>query len=180
LLRVPGLLSLTRIPLAAGFPLTIEHPRWSIALLVVAGLTDVADGWYARRFGQATPTGAILDGVMDKLFVVAVVITLVASKDLSIAEALLLGTRDLGEIGIALAWIRKSSEPHRSFLPTANWAGKLATFTQFVAVVAVLLGTAHRMTWIGAAAACGVLAAITYAVRERESDRDRAQDVRDS
>ncbi len=166
LLRVPGLLSLTRIPLAAGFPLTIEHPRWSIALLVVAGLTDVADGWYARRFGQATPTGAILDGVMDKLFVVAVVITLVASKDLSIAEALLLGTRDLG--------------PHRSFLPTANWAGKLATFTQFVAVVAVLLGTAHRMTWIGAAAACGVLAAITYAVRERESDRDRAQDVRDS
>jgi phosphatidylglycerophosphate synthase len=173
LLRVPGLLSLTRIPLAVAFAFTVERPGWSIALLVLAGLTDVADGWYARRFGEATPTGAVLDGVMDKFFVLAVVVTLVVAKDLTIVEALLLSTRDLGEIGIALAWIRKSGGRERSFLPAANRAGKLATFLQFAAVVAVLLGTPYRMAWIGTAAACGAVAAVTYAVRESRSDRLR-------
>ncbi len=138
----------------------------------MAGLTDIADGWYARRFGEATPTGAILDAIMDKLFVLAVVITLLVSKQLSLFEALLLGTRDLGEIGIAFSWILRSGERPHSSHPAANKAGKLATFMQFAAVVALLLGSTYRAAWIGTAAVCGALAAVSYALRDRRAARD--------
>ena len=59
LLLVPGLLSLARVPLACVFPFVIGWPLIALAVLLVAGFTDVADGWYARRFDQATSTGAV-------------------------------------------------------------------------------------------------------------------------
>ena len=47
--RIPGLLSLSRIPLAALFILLTANPPAAIAVLFLAALTDVADGWFARR-----------------------------------------------------------------------------------------------------------------------------------
>src|SRR5687767_2677043 len=97
LIRVPGLLSLSRLPLAAVFPLTVGHPWWSLGVLAAAGISDLLDGWYARRFHQVSVTGAALDGFTDKVFIIAVVISLLVSGSLSPVETLLLGTRDMGE-----------------------------------------------------------------------------------
>jgi phosphatidylglycerophosphate synthase len=52
----------------------LEVRRWPLLLLIaVIGGTDILDGWLARRFGLATPTGAVLDAVADKLATVAAV-----------------------------------------------------------------------------------------------------------
>jgi CDP-diacylglycerol--glycerol-3-phosphate 3-phosphatidyltransferase/cardiolipin synthase len=61
LVRVPGLLTLMRVPLAAAFPFVLGRPLVALGVLAAAGLSDVLDGWYARRFGQVTPTGTALD-----------------------------------------------------------------------------------------------------------------------
>jgi phosphatidylglycerophosphate synthase len=73
LLRVPSLLSLARLPLAAAFVLLVDRPPVLVLVLVAAGVTDVLDGWYARRFDQVTATGAVVDPITDKLFVLTVV-----------------------------------------------------------------------------------------------------------
>ncbi|MDF2694348.1 MAG: hypothetical protein K0S65_2731 [Labilithrix sp.] len=127
LVRVPGLLSLARLPLAALFPLTLGRPGWGIGLLALAGATDLLDGWYARHFHQQTSTGALVDGATDKVFVITVVASLVASGAMSVSETVLLCTRDLGElaIGLRLAADRRRHRPAR--VPTANTGGKLAT-----------------------------------------------------
>lgn len=148
--------------LAALFPLTIGHPAWSLSALAIAGATDVADGWYARRFHQQSETGAVLDAFTDKVFVLAVVVSLVATRSMSLAEALLLGTRDFGELALVAVLAiggrrRQLAAPHSS-----NIGGKLATTLQYAAVIAIILHRPERALWIGAAAIAGVLASISY------------------
>ena len=96
LMRVPGLLSLSRMPLATAFPFAVIRPVLAFCILIGAGLTDVLDGWYARRFHQVTATGAVLDAVTDKLFVLTVAITLVVTGQLTASSVLLLSTREIG------------------------------------------------------------------------------------
>jgi phosphatidylglycerophosphate synthase len=163
--RVPGLLSLARIPLGVAFPFVVDRPVLAMTVLAASAVTDVADGWYARRFGQETAMGRILDPITDKAFVTMVVGTMLLSKRLSVVEALLLGTRELCEL-VLLAWWaiagRKRSRPAYG----ANRLGKIATVTQFIAVVAVLSGTTQHLLWIAPGALFGVLAGWSYARRE--------------
>jgi CDP-diacylglycerol--glycerol-3-phosphate 3-phosphatidyltransferase/cardiolipin synthase len=166
LIKVPGLLSLARLPLAALFPFTVEHPVWAVGVLGAGAATDILDGWYARRFGEETPTGALLDGVMDKVFVLGVAATLVTFGRLSLLETLLLGTRELGEVALLFYWAAVWRARRRPVRRAANRIGKLATAMQFSTVTAVLVGTSHRELWIIVTALCGAAAAVTYGVRE--------------
>src|SRR5436190_18765797 len=49
---------------------------WALAIFVLAGLTDVLDGIIARRFGQKTSIGAVLDPLADKLLMTASILLL--------------------------------------------------------------------------------------------------------
>jgi cardiolipin synthase (CMP-forming) len=162
--RVPGLLSLARVPLAALFPFA-ETPTVAFAILVVAGVTDVLDGWYARRFGQVTPTGAVLDPITDKLFVAVVVATLVLRGRLELLLVPLLGMRELAELPLVL-WIVGSTHARRTRTEkaSANLPGKLATALQFLSVSFALfgLGAASVRVACMATAVVGAVAAVLY------------------
>jgi CDP-diacylglycerol--glycerol-3-phosphate 3-phosphatidyltransferase len=162
----PGLLSLARAPLAFAFPFVVERTAWALAVIVLAGVTDVLDGWCARRFGQATPTGAALDPITDKLFVLTVAITLVASGHFSLVAVLLLSTREVLELPLVVWFaLSPSARSARAEKPMANALGKLATVLQFAAVFSTLLGWSITGVWIGATAVVGVFAALSYWLR---------------
>ena len=162
----PGLLSLARVPLAFAFPFVVEDSSWALAVLVAAGVTDVLDGYCARRFGQVTPTGAALDPVTDKLFVLTVAVTLVRSGHFTLLSVLLLSTRELLELPLVV-WFAASpgARSARAEKPSANVFGKLATVLQFTAVIWTLFGWSVAELAIGATAVIGVLAALSYWVR---------------
>jgi len=67
---VPNLLSLSRIALiyltAALF--LLGQPFWALGIGILAGITDYLDGYVARRTGQVTELGAILDRLSDLIF----------------------------------------------------------------------------------------------------------------
>jgi cardiolipin synthase (CMP-forming) len=160
---VPGLLSLARVPLALAFPFVVERTPWALAVLVLAGFTDVLDGYAARRLDQVTPTGAALDPITDKLFVLTVAVTLVVSGHFSVGSVILLSTRELLELPL-VAWFALSPRARsaRAEKPSANAFGKLATVLQFAAVFSTLLGLAVTEFWIQATALVGVFAALSY------------------
>lgn len=169
--RPPGLLSLSRIPLAMLFPLVPKKPRYEMGLLLLAGATDVLDGWCARRYGHETHTGALLDGAADKIFVLTVVGSLVASRSMTLREAVLLGTRELGELALAM---RVMSHGRRAFTKprSADMYGKWTTALQYASIVAVITKSSLRKRLVIATALAGVLSSIAYFGRERRIERD--------
>jgi CDP-diacylglycerol--glycerol-3-phosphate 3-phosphatidyltransferase/cardiolipin synthase len=140
-------------------------------LLTGAGATDVLDGWYARRFGQATATGAVVDAVTDKIFVLSVVVTLLVQDRLGLVDLLLLSTREIGELPLVVWWVFSRAQRRRkSRAPMANVPGKLATTLQFAAIALV---TANRpaTVLVIVTAVVGVAAALVYWFRELSSHR---------
>lgn len=169
-LRVPGLLSLSRLALGAAFPFVWSRPAAAVALLIASAATDVLDGYWARRFHQTTETGAALDAVMDKVFALFVMGTLLVVRAMSPIEALLLSTRELVELPLVpYVLARRMGARQRSNVP-----GKITTALQFTSIFVVLTSLPYRGVAIAIAAIAGVLAGAAYwarALRQRSDPK---------
>jgi phosphatidylglycerophosphate synthase len=69
-LNVPIVLTLVRIAMVPGIALLLVEGHFTLAFaaFLVAELTDVADGWIARRTSQTTRFGTVLDHLVDIVF----------------------------------------------------------------------------------------------------------------
>lgn len=166
LILVPNLLSGARIPLAVAFPLASGDASLALGILGFAGLTDVLDGWTARKLGQATAVGALVDGVADKVFAASVLGTLVATGMLSPIAALLLATRELGELPLAVRVLTSKRARLVALDRKANRLGKVATVLEFATIFAVLANVSAKNVLLAATAICGAAAAASYWWRE--------------
>jgi phosphatidylglycerophosphate synthase len=159
---IPGLLSLTRIPLAVAF-VFVGEPWGRVAIVAASGLSDLLDGWYARRFGCATPTGAALDPVTDKLFITTVVLTLSFEGAMPWWAVIVLSLRDLAELPLVAKFVvSRAARRARADHPKANLGGKVATFAQFATVAAAMFHYEHTQVLLGVAGVLGVVAAVGY------------------
>jgi phosphatidylglycerophosphate synthase len=166
LLLLPNLLSGARVPLAVAFPFASGDASVALGVLGLAGLTDVLDGWTARRLGQATPVGALVDGISDKVFAASVLGTLIATGILSPLGALLLATRELAELPLAIRVLTTKQARLTEIDRGANTLGKLATVLEFATVVALLLHAPGRFGLLAGTAAVGAAAGAVYWLRE--------------
>jgi len=66
--QIPDCLSLARIPLALALPAAVPHPVPFALVYAAAVVSDVCDGWLARRWGCASVRGARLDSLADLVF----------------------------------------------------------------------------------------------------------------
>jgi cardiolipin synthase len=135
---VPNLLSMIRL---AGVPVFLwlvlgpEADGWALALLAVSGITDFLDGYLARRLGQTSTVGQILDPVADRLYILAVVVGLALREVIPWWAALSLPLRDLLLWGL-VPLLRTRGY---SALPV-HFLGKAATFNLLYAFPLLLLG----------------------------------------
>ena len=166
---IPGLLSLMRAPLAVAFPFATGKPIVALAVVALAAVSDMLDGFSARRLGGATATGAILDPLMDKLFVAVVVVTLLLNGQLSLRAALFLGARDIIQLPL-LIWLVADSESlsSRAGRVRANVFGKLVTALQFGTIAAALFAASWVDVLALASAASGVIAGASTWLRMLE------------
>jgi len=167
LAKAPNLLSLSRIPLAAAFPLGSDSPLFSLGVLGLSGLSDVLDGWSARKLDQHTELGRFVDPIADKIFMGSVVTTLALDGRLPPWGIAMLFVREAFELvatGIALARPRHVERDYRPRAPTR--AGKLTTFAQFAAAVSAVISPAALPKILVAAGALGLVAGVQYATRE--------------
>jgi len=168
LLLPPNLMSSLRLPLAALFPFAAASKGGAVAVLALAGLSDVLDGTLARRSGHATATGAVLDPIADKAFALSVVGTLLAQGKLPRWAVPALLAREILEAPL-LFWVllgdHGAAEVRRSEV-RANGPGKLATVVQFAAVMAAIEAPVLLPVALAAAAVTGTLAGVAYWRRE--------------
>lgn len=167
LTKAPNLLSLSRIPLAAAFPLASESPLLSLSVLGLSGLSDVLDGWSARKLNQHSELGRFVDPIADKIFMGSVVATLTLDGRLPPWGVATLFVREAFELvatGIALV---RPSHVERDYRPRApTRAGKLTTFAQFASAVSAVIAPVALPKVLVVAGALGFVAGMQYATRE--------------
>ncbi len=140
-LNLPNSLTLLRvlaIPLLVVlFYLPLEdRGLWSAGLFALAAITDLFDGWLARRTGQTTAFGAFLDPVADKLIVATALVLLVARMDsllITIAACVVIGREIV--ISALREWMAQLGK-HASV--AVNMIAKLKTTMQMIAITALL------------------------------------------
>ena len=104
-INLPNVLTLTRILLIPVFVLlfVVPTPDRSLAaaiVFVIAAMTDLLDGYLARRRGQVTKLGRLLDPIADKLLVLSALIVLVQVDRVGALVAILIIAREVAVTGI--------------------------------------------------------------------------------
>ncbi len=166
---IPLLLTLSRIPLAGLVWLAPGSPGYVLGLMGAAGLTDVLDGFLARRYKRRAGTpdlrdaGAWLDPLCDKVFIVSALAAVAWAARPPLWTLPLIAARELLQIPM-FAWL-KGRGILRRFDFRAAAVGKLVTVIQFAAVGAILLRHPAALPLAWAAGVVGIAAVAYYARR---------------
>lgn len=134
-MTLPNAVSMSRLLLAAVF-VAVRDPAVRIAVLLIASGTDFLDGWLARRQHATTKSGALIDPIADRLFVLTAVSTYVVEGAISMAAYFILLSRDIATfIGFLVA---RSVPWLRAVVFRARLLGKLVTALQLLTLMAVI------------------------------------------
>ncbi len=133
-LNLPTVLTLSRIVLIPFFVVSVyHHPVIGALVFGLASITDFLDGYLARRSGQITKFGIIMDPIADKFLVISALIVLVDMERLSAWIAIILIVREF--LVTALRVVALS----RDIVIPAEMGGKLKTTSQITAIICLIL-----------------------------------------
>ena len=139
-LTIPNLLSAARIvaiPIFCWLTARSDTRLAGIALFAIVVGTDWLDGYVARRLGQVSELGRILDPIADRLAILAGILTFTIVGIFPFWAALLVLLRDVAVLlgGATLLWARHLRVDVRGI-------GKVATFSLMAAITWIAWGNA--------------------------------------
>ena len=155
-LTLADVVTAVRFPLAALFPF-VHSPAWELAIVVVAAVSDMADGVLARRFG-ASRAGAVLDPVADKAFMVVAFVTIARRGVLEWYELVGVLLRDV----VAILGFLATLLLRRPVALPARAGGKAVTIAQLLTLIAAIAESPHARQLAWATAAIAVYAIWDY------------------
>ena len=136
-LTVPNLLSLFRICLIPWIPWFYcreNAPLAAAAVIGLSGLTDVADGYIARRWNQVSDLGKILDPVADKLTQMTMLLCLLCRYAALWSLTLIFLVKELGLWLLGALAVCKTGD-----IRSARWFGKVNTVVLYSILLLLLL-----------------------------------------
>ncbi|KAL6818958.1 CDP-alcohol phosphatidyltransferase domain-containing protein [Trichoderma sp. SZMC 28013] len=109
---IPNFLTVTRIVASPviGYLILQDAHTWAVGLLAYAGVTDLVDGWIARRWNRRTVVGTIIDPMADKILMTVLTVCLAIKGALPIWVASIILGRDVG-LAISAIYYRWISLP---------------------------------------------------------------------
>lgn len=122
---VPNVLSFFRlclIPLMVWLYCAEQQYWWTAGVLVLSGLTDVVDGYIARRFHMVSDLGKVLDPVADKLTQGVMLLCLITRFPRMVIPLVLFILKEIFAVVTGILVIKKTGEVF-----CAKWYGKAAT-----------------------------------------------------
>lgn len=137
---IPNILSTCRIILVPIYLSVILNAKddtdfyWAAALILLSGLTDLLDGWIARKFNLITELGKLLDPVADKLTQAALAFSLIIYHPQMWSVAILLVIKELFMLISGWLLLKKNMK-----LDGAKWFGKVSTAVFYVTMFVLLL-----------------------------------------
>jgi len=132
-LTIPNLLSFLRLCMIPWFVwLYCERQDYPMtaAVLVLSGVTDIADGYIARRFGMVSDLGKILDPIADKLTQAAMLLCLFTEFPLMMAAFVLMAVKETFGAVTGVLLIRRTGQ-----VLSADWHGKMTTILLYAMLI---------------------------------------------
>jgi CDP-diacylglycerol--glycerol-3-phosphate 3-phosphatidyltransferase len=140
----------------------VSNEFLALSIFLVAAATDLLDGYLARRWGQITTVGTLLDPIADKLLISAALVSLVETHRIPAWMVVLIIGREFavsGLRGIAAA---------EGYLIRASDLGKTKMITQVIAISMVLLSIRWEFLrgfatlWMWGVVVFGIISAVEY------------------
>lgn len=135
-LTIPNLLSIVRL-LMIPLIIRLYYSRLYYAAVIVillSGLTDIADGIIARKFNMVSDFGKILDPIADKLTQASLIISLAIRYKLMIPLIIEFALRELCMVVMGFITIKKYNSVNSS-----KWYGKLTTVALYAVMMILIL-----------------------------------------
>ncbi len=160
--NLPNMITIIRFLLVPVFLLVFWSPlpyriSLGMGILAGAGLTDIIDGYVARRYNQITPLGKVLDPMADKLIILTVMTSLflVGKFPFWLVGLILVKEIVLAFGGFILLFKEKTEV-------SASIYGKAATFSVYLAIFSAAFELTGSTVTAVIAGLLSILALINY------------------
>ncbi len=133
---IPNILSTVRICL---IPLIVylylfTNLNWLAGILaLLSGITDIVDGYIARKFNQVSNVGKILDPIADKLTLICVLVCVTIKYNVVI---ILLVAEIIKDVAVAISSLYRACK--NSKVHCADWEGKVCTCVCYLVILSLV------------------------------------------
>ena len=157
--NLPNALTLVRIfavPLLVTLLLTKDHMLVAAFIFLAASLTDLLDSYLARKRGQITTLGALLDPLADKLLISAAFISLIELGIVKAWMVVIIVGREFAVSGL------RSIAATQGFTISASDLGKIKMVAQVAAITLLILG--HEIAGFTEAGQLALIVVVLFAI----------------
>jgi CDP-diacylglycerol--glycerol-3-phosphate 3-phosphatidyltransferase len=147
-LNIPNLLTFGRVLAIPFFVWLLDVPTpergfWAAVVFTLAAITDMLDGYLARKLNVVSVLGKFLDPLADKLIVMAALVWMVPMGRMPAWVVVVLLGRELSVTGL------RSVAASEGVVISAGNEGKTKTALQMIGIIALLLGYPFHMRYAG-------------------------------
>ena len=169
-MNVPNSITIVRLLIVPVFGYYMYHGQYilAIALFLLAGATDILDGFIARKFNMITAWGKIADPLADKLMQLTALLALVFNGLVPLLFLVVIFAKELTLMVGGFVLYKKN------IIVSSRWYGKLATVVLYVAVVGTVIFKSEAVASVlmGMAVISALFSLLMYYVSVKEKIRD--------
>jgi CDP-diacylglycerol---glycerol-3-phosphate 3-phosphatidyltransferase len=144
------------VPLLVALLLTKDHMISAALIFLAASLTDLLDGYLARKRGQITTLGVLLDPVADKLLISSAFISLVQLEIVPAWMVVIIVGREFAVSGL------RSIASSQGFTISASELGKIKMVAQVAAIALLILG--HEIPFFRSVGQLALYVVVLFAI----------------
>ena len=170
---IPNILSMFRvvlIPVMVWLYAFKDAPKLSCMVLILSGITDIVDGFIARRYNMISNFGKALDPVADKLTQFVLLVSLCIEYPEMVVPCGMLTIKEIISGIVALRTIHRTGK-----VDGANWHGKLSTVILYAMIFTHILWKeipgAVSIGFISASVVIMLYSCIMYNIRNLKAYR---------
>ncbi|MBR5151946.1 MAG: CDP-alcohol phosphatidyltransferase family protein [Clostridia bacterium] len=142
---IPNILTTVRMlltPIFAYLVLEAKNLPWAAVILILSGLTDVADGFIARHYNMTSNFGKIYDPFADKLMQITTVLSLTIAQVIPLWVVAVVFVKEMTMILIGGMLYLKHIAVH------SNWYGKAATVLFYTIIFVLIVWQGIPSLWM--------------------------------
>jgi CDP-diacylglycerol--glycerol-3-phosphate 3-phosphatidyltransferase len=148
MVNLPNLLTFGRVVAIPFLVWLLDTPTpvrnfWACIVFTAAAITDMLDGYLARKLNVVSVLGKFLDPLADKLIVMAALVWMVPMGRIAAWVVVLLLAREISVTGL------RSVAASEGVVISAGNEGKTKTALQMIGIVALVLGYPYHLSYLG-------------------------------